>query len=106
VACTVLGSDGDVAHAKEHDATATATGRGHHDVEPSIVLEMTLGDALADLSTEHREVLHHAYRDDLSQSQIAARLGVPLGTVKTRTYWALAAMRRALAPTFDRPVAA
>jgi RNA polymerase sigma-70 factor, ECF subfamily len=33
----------------------------------------------------------------LTQSQIAGRLGLPLGTVKTRTFHALRALRGALA---------
>ncbi len=37
-----------------------------------------------------------AYFGGFSQSQIAARLGVPLGTVKTRCYWALRALHVAL----------
>ena len=37
-----------------------------------------------------------AYGDDLSQSEIAERLGWPLGTVKTRTRRALARLRRVL----------
>jgi RNA polymerase sigma-70 factor (ECF subfamily) len=74
--------------------------------EAEVVLEVVLNDALAALSVEHREVLQHAYRADLSQSQIATRLGLPLGTVKTRTFWALAMLRRTLAPTFDRRIAA
>ncbi|WP_350348772.1 ECF RNA polymerase sigma factor SigK [Agromyces sp. G08B096] len=40
--------------------------------------------ALAGLSAAQRECLSLAYYDGCSQSEIAARLGVPLGTVKTR----------------------
>jgi RNA polymerase sigma-70 factor (ECF subfamily) len=41
--------------------------------------------ALAQLTARERRVLELAYFADLSQTQIAARLGVPLGTVKSWT---------------------
>lgn len=47
--------------------------------------------ALAELPDEQREVIERMYFDGLSQSQIAERTGIPLGTVKSRT---LLAMRR------------
>lgn len=47
------------------------------------------------LSQEHREVLHLAYFQGLTQSEAAARLALPLGTVKSRTYYALRALRLA-----------
>jgi RNA polymerase sigma-70 factor (ECF subfamily) len=47
--------------------------------------------ALGQLPDEQREVIHRMYFDGLSQSQIAERTGLPLGTVKSRT---LLAMRR------------
>jgi RNA polymerase sigma-70 factor (ECF subfamily) len=42
--------------------------------------------ALERLSREQREVLTLAYFGDLTQTEIAERLGVPLGTVKARTF--------------------
>jgi RNA polymerase sigma factor (sigma-70 family) len=42
--------------------------------------------ALEHLSPEQREVLALAYFGDLTQTEIAERLGVPLGTVKARTF--------------------
>lgn len=54
--------------------------------------------ALERLPDVQREVLLMAYRDDLSQSQIAQALGVPLGTIKSRTYYALRAMAGLVAP--------
>jgi RNA polymerase sigma factor (sigma-70 family) len=42
--------------------------------------------ALARLPKEQREVLTLAYFGDLTQTEIAERLGVPLGTVKARAF--------------------
>ena len=41
--------------------------------------------ALAQLSESEQQLLQMAYYEGLSQSEIAERLNVPLGTVKTRT---------------------
>jgi RNA polymerase sigma-70 factor, ECF subfamily len=58
---------------------------------------LTVRRALSTLSTMHREVIELAYFRDLSQSQIAERLQLPLGTVKTRTFHALRSLKTALA---------
>jgi RNA polymerase sigma-70 factor (ECF subfamily) len=47
--------------------------------------------ALSELPAEQRDVIEGMYFDGLSQSQIAERTGLPLGTVKSRT---LLGMRR------------
>jgi RNA polymerase sigma factor (sigma-70 family) len=52
--------------------------------------------ALQDLPPDQLEVLEMAYFDGLTQVQIAERLGIPVGTVKTRTFAAMKKMRRAL----------
>ena len=52
--------------------------------------------ALGRLSLQHREVLVHAHWLGRSVAETAALLGVPPGTVKSRTYYALRALRLAL----------
>lgn len=48
-----------------------------------------MGAALAQLDTHHREVLRLAYFAGLSQTEIAEKLSMPLGTVKSWTRQAL-----------------
>ena len=61
-----------------------------------ILSSLMVREAVDSLSPAHRQVLLLSGAG-LTQSQIAARLEVPLGTVKTRTFHALRALRAALA---------
>ena len=66
------------------------------DTDDALLLGLELRAAIEALSDKHRETIQLAYDEDLTQVQIARRLGVPLGTVKTRAYHALRALRTEL----------
>ena len=53
-------------------------------------------DQLASLPEGQRVVLELLYLQDLTQRQVADRVGVPLGTVKTRAFYGLRALKEAL----------
>jgi RNA polymerase sigma-70 factor (ECF subfamily) len=57
--------------------------------------------ALAEMPEDERHVLALAYDAGLSQSEIATKLGLPLGTVKSRTRRAMARLRAVLAAVPD-----
>lgn len=54
--------------------------------------------ALSDLPSEQRQVLELGYFEGLSCSEIAERLGTPIGTVKSRVAAALGKLRQYLGP--------
>jgi RNA polymerase sigma-70 factor (ECF subfamily) len=65
--------------------------------EASGVLNRALiGDALAQLSAEHRAVVSRSYYQGWTTAQIAADLGIAEGTVKSRLHYALRGLRQAL----------
>jgi RNA polymerase sigma-70 factor (ECF subfamily) len=53
-------------------------------------------NALAQLPEKQRQVLEMSYYEGLSQSEIAARLGIPLGTIKTWSRQGLLNLRKNL----------
>jgi RNA polymerase sigma-70 factor, ECF subfamily len=67
------------------------------DSSDRIVEALMVRDALESLTAPHREVLTLCHAEGLTQSQIAERLGLPLGTVKTRLYHGLRGLKAALA---------
>jgi RNA polymerase sigma-70 factor (ECF subfamily) len=67
------------------------------DHSESVVNTMVVMDALDKVSPEHREVLVQLYYRGRSVAEAAKELGVPPGTVKSRSYYALRALRAVMA---------
>jgi RNA polymerase sigma-70 factor, ECF subfamily len=61
-----------------------------------LVAVQTVRAALKQLSPDHREVLIEVYYRGRSVTEAAALLGIPEGTVKSRTFNAIRALRAAL----------
>lgn len=66
----------------------------HH--EETIINRHALQQALAKLSSEHREVVLLHEVEGLSYEEAALVLGVPVGTVKSRLHHAFANLRKSL----------
>jgi RNA polymerase sigma-70 factor (ECF subfamily) len=61
-----------------------------------LLTSWVVADALTQLSEDHRAVLRECYFRGASVADAAVTLGVPPGTVKSRTHYALRALRLAL----------
>jgi RNA polymerase sigma-70 factor (ECF subfamily) len=77
-------------------------------VQPDEVAELAerqrlVRAAMASLTPVQRTALELAFFEGLSHSQIATRLGEPLGTIKTRVRQAMITLRRALGPVLALP---
>ncbi len=79
-------------HAPEPAAPETVEGEATLGFQRRVVQE-----ALKGLPPEQREALELAYYGGLTQSQLAERLGQPLGTIKSRMFMGLARLRDLLA---------
>ncbi|MEU9886292.1 sigma-70 family RNA polymerase sigma factor [Sphaerisporangium sp. NPDC051011] len=61
-----------------------------------LLRQVVVSEALKSLSRAHREILDETILRDRSANEAAAVLGIPLGTAKSRVYYALRALRAAL----------
>jgi RNA polymerase sigma-70 factor (ECF subfamily) len=64
-----------------------------HDVASALADRQLLDEALAGLSPAHRAVVALHYLLGMPLPEVAASLGIPIGTAKSRLHYALAAMR-------------
>lgn len=76
--------------------TALASVPGLDELEATLD-RIVVTDALDSLSPEHRAVLVETYYRGRSVAEAAQVLGIPPGTVKSRCYYALRALKLALA---------
>jgi RNA polymerase sigma-70 factor (ECF subfamily) len=67
------------------------------DETDSLLRKVLVIEALQALSAAHREVLNETILRDRTVNQAADVLGIPVGTVKSRVYYALKALRVVLA---------
>jgi RNA polymerase sigma-70 factor, ECF subfamily len=84
-------ADADLANLPSDDHTADADRR------------MVVAEALRALSPSHREVLNETILRDRTVNQAAEVLGIPVGTVKSRVYYALRALQVVLDEREVRP---
>ena len=70
--------------------------RAEDEATDQLLLSWVVAEALTHLSTDHRTVLLECYYRGRAVSEVAQSLGVPVGTVKSRTHYALRALRLAL----------
>src|SRR5512140_2987721 len=94
-------ADGIAASMDRLDPDLAVFGGAQRDPDPVVAAEAgdtraAIAGALAGMPEDERTVILLAYQHELSQSEIAERLGWPLGTVKTRTRRALARLRGVL----------
>ncbi|HEY6800728.1 MAG TPA: sigma-70 family RNA polymerase sigma factor [Agromyces sp.] len=69
---------------------------GQVDGTDALFESLLIEEALAGLDLEHRSVIVHAYYGGCSIAEVARRLSIPEGTVKSRLHYGLRALRLAL----------
>nr|WP_275936259.1 sigma-70 family RNA polymerase sigma factor [Sinosporangium album] len=61
-----------------------------------LLRQVVVAEALKSLSPAHREILNETILRDRSVNDAAEKLGIPIGTVKSRVYYAVRALRLVL----------
>jgi RNA polymerase sigma-70 factor (ECF subfamily) len=84
---------------RAHNETPVADvpeGEADDDASDQLLLSWVVAEAVTRLSDDHRAVLLECYYRGRPVAEAARRLGVPEGTVKSRTHYALRALKLAL----------
>ena len=82
--------------ARKMEAEVVHLPRAEDAVSDAVVAAVVVHDALALLGPPQDEVLRLAFLEDLAHQQIAERLDMPLGTVRSHIHRGLAALRSRL----------
>ncbi|MEW6729771.1 MAG: sigma-70 family RNA polymerase sigma factor [Acidobacteriota bacterium] len=94
----------DQQHSEPLEMAASATSAAANPEEMTVNSERQrlVRSALDELSPEQREIIELAFYSGLSHSEIAAKLGQPLGTVKTRVRLGMMKLRELLKPVIEQ----
>jgi RNA polymerase sigma-70 factor (ECF subfamily) len=84
----------EIADVNDTRASGAAAERDHSD---QVVASVVVLEGLKKLSADHRAVIVEVYLKGLSVAEAAAHLGIPAGTVKSRCYYGLRALRDSFA---------
>lgn len=84
------------AHRRREVSTDELPDTGVADRSQEVLDAWLVGDALLELSAEHRAVVVGAYYQGRSVADLSRALDIPPGTVKSRLHYGLRAMRLAL----------
>jgi RNA polymerase sigma-70 factor (ECF subfamily) len=83
-------------HRSERTVAEVPEVRELDDSTDQLLQSWVVAEALTKLSADHRAVLLECYYGGRSVAEASQRLGVPEGTVKSRTHYALRALKLAL----------
>jgi len=88
----------DLGRARAARPVVVAEGAAEPSVEPieETLLAWQVEEAMRRIGDQHREILVETYYRARPYAEVAAELGIPVGTVKSRVYYALRALRIAL----------
>ncbi|MER8223611.1 sigma-70 family RNA polymerase sigma factor [Streptomyces sp. NPDC094143] len=68
----------------------------HHDPTERLLARHAVLEAFEDLTEQHRDIIKLMYYLQCSVAEVSEHLGIPPGTVKSRSYYALRALKKAL----------